>query len=317
MGEHYHQLTEEERIEIYAQRKAKKSAKNIAVKIKRSPSTIYREIKRNSGQRGYRPKQAHEKASNRKKIPRTIKMTKEVIRFIINALKKEWSPEQISAKMKENLGVKISIEWIYQFIYERQKHGDDLYKYLRIAGKKRKRKRCKATDGRGKIRNRRSIDERPAVIEERLRIGDWEVDLVSGAHHKGFLVTLVERKSRFVVVGHVKQKKSSLVRAEIIRIMSQYKSKILTLTFDNGLEFCEHEEVASALNCDSYFAHPYCSWERGTNENTNGLLRQYFPKHTNLRDIDLSQIIFAQNRLNSRPRKILGFKTPGSIFWGN
>ena len=158
------------------------------------------------------------------------------------------------------------------------------------------------------------IDQRPAIVEKKTRIGDWEADLVSGGHHHGFLVTLVDRKSKFSLIGHVKQKISVEVKKEIIRLLLPHKTRVKTITYDNGLEFSAHELINKGLTCKSYFAKPYHSWERGLNENTNGLIRQYFPKGTDLRHVRQDELTFVMNRLNNRPRKTLAFKTPLDIF---
>jgi transposase, IS30 family len=161
------------------------------------------------------------------------------------------------------------------------------------------------------------IEDRPAEVEERNRIGHWEAYLVSGKNHRGFLVTLVERASRFVLVGNVPHENAEAVTAEITRILLPYAEQVQTLTFDNGREFAGRKTLAEILGCQTYFAKPYHSWERGTNENTNGLLRQYFPKAMDLWDVTQSDLDFAMQRLNHRPRKVLGFTTPAKVFSQN
>ena len=178
---------------------------------------------------------------------------------------------------------------------------------------KKRRKRRGSKDLRGKIRNRVDIDKRPAVVEKRKRIGDWEADLVCGAGATGYLVTLLERVSRRVKIGFVKTKFAEPVAAEILRLL---KGEIVeTITFDNGKEFAGHEEIASLLDCQCYFAKPYHSWERGSNENVNGLIRQYFPKKTSFVKINSQQIVFVENRLNTRPRKCLDFNCPNDAYY--
>ena len=280
----------------------------------RDPSTICREISRNHGQRGYRPKQAQRKAHERRKTPRSKKMTIEVVSYIEEKLRVEYSPEQISCTMRESVGVSISHERIYQHIWHDKKHGGDLYLKLRIAGVKKRRKRYGKKDWRGKIPNRIDIDHRPEIVEKKTRIGDWEADLVSGTHHRGFLVTLAERKSSFTLIGHVKQKMAVEVKREIMRLLEPHKELVHTITFDNGREFSAHELINKGLNCQSYFAKPYHSWERGLNENTNGLIRQYFPKRMDLWNVNSEELAFVMDRLNHRPRKKLAFKTPHDIF---
>jgi len=314
MGMSYHQLTEGERNQIYALKQARVSTRRIAKILMRDVSTISREIRRNRGQRGYRPKQADHKAQERHKTPRRKKMTSEVVTYIEEQLRAEYSPEQISCTMLSSVGVRVSHERIYQHVWQDKKQNGDLYRNLRIAGGKKRRKRYGKKDWRGKIPNRVDIDQRPTIVEEKTRIGDWEADLVSGVHHRGFLVTLVDRKSKFTLIGQVERKLSDEVRAEIERLLTPYKDMVHTITYDNGREFAAHETINECLGCRSYFAKPYHSWERGLNENTNGLIRQYFPKNADLREINREELSFVMNRLNHRPRKTLAFKTPHDIF---
>ena len=314
MGMSYHQLTKGERNQIYALLQEDVSQCRIAMIMERDSSTIGREIRRNRGQRGYRPKQAQRKAQERRHIPRNFKMTPEVVAHIEEKLHEEYSPEQISGTMLVSIGVRVSHERIYQHIWQDKKQGGDLYRKLRIAGGKKRRKRYGQKDWRGKIPNRTDIDRRPAIVENKSRIGDWEADLVSGVHHRGFLVTLVERRSKYTLIGHVKQKNSVEVKKEIVSLLAPHKERVQTITYDNGREFTAHESINESLDCRSYFAKPYHSWERGLNENTNGLIRQYFPKGMDLREVDREEIAFAMKRLNHRPRKTLAFKSPYDIF---
>lgn len=315
MGQQYRHLTSDDRIVIHTLLQVGKSRRCIAGLLGRSHVTISREISRNTGARGYRPKQAQQNAEVRQQKPRHRKMTAAVIAYIEEKLREEHSPEQIAGSMECALGVRLSPERIYQHLWQDKREGGTLYTHLRIANGKKRRKRYAGKDRCSRIPGRVGIQERPAVVAAKTRLGDWEVDLVSGAHHKGFLVTLVERKSKFTLIGQVRQKTSGAVKAEILRLFAELKGLVKTLTYDNGLEFCEHQAINEALDCTSYFANPYHSWERGLNENTNGLIRQYFPKGVDLRDIDPEEIIFVQARLNSRPRKTLDFKTPEEVFF--
>lgn len=317
MGAKYSQLTDEERIEIYALRKAKKSNGEIARRIGRDPRTIRREIQRNSGRRGYRPQQAHAKAMLRRNQPRHRKMTEQAARHIEAKLNEQWSPEQISATMQAAAGLRLSHERIYQHVWSDKARGGELWKELRLASRKRRRKRYGKKDWRGRIPGRVDIEQRPPSVETRKSIGHWEADLVSGARHRGFLVTLVERKSRYTLIGRVERKQSEAVAAEIERLLTEHKRRVRTLTFDNGREFAGHQALAEKLKCRTYFAKPYHSWERGTNENTNGLIRQYFPKTADLRHVRAEELEFVMNRLNNRPRKTLGFATPAVVFSKN
>ncbi len=314
MGMLYHQLTEGERNQIYALLQEKVPQNRIAKILLRSPSTISRELCRNRGQRGYRHQQAHRKAQKRRYTQRRCKMTPYVVSYIEEKLREEYSPEQISCTMLEYVGVRVSHERIYQHIWQDKKNDGDLYRKLRIAGVKKHRKRYGKKEWRGKIPNRVDIDQRPAIVDEKTRIGDWEADLVNGGRQRGFLVTLVDRRSKYTLIGHVKQKISVEVKREIMRLLAPHKERVQTITYDNGLEFSAHELINEGLNCQSYFAKPYHSWERGLNENTNGLIRQYFPKGSDLRHVSQEELAFVMNRLNNRPRKTLVFKTPHDIF---
>ena len=180
--------------------------------------------------------------------------------------------------------------------------------------KKLRKKRYGARDRRGQLPDRTSIDVRPSIVAERSRIGDWELDTIIGKGHKQAIVSLTERKSRLALIAKVERRTASQVSASIIRLLSPLKRGVLTMTSDNGKEFADHKEMAKALNADFYFAHPYSSWERGTNENMNGLIRQYFPKNCDFRTVTNDDIKIAMERLNNRPRKCLGYQTPNEVF---
>jgi IS30 family transposase len=229
-------------------------------------------------------------------------------------IREDWSPEQISGRLLLEYGRTISHETIYRYIYSDRAAGGDLHRHLRCQKKHRKRYGCR--DRRGRIPNQRSIDERPCEVDNRSRLGDWEGDTVIGRRHQGALVTVVERKSLFTVIGAVPSKTSAAVTDAIVQGLRPHADKVLTLTCDNGREFAGHEEVAAALDVDVFFAHPYSSWERGTNENTNGLVRQYFPRNRNLREVTREEVESAAARLNNRPRKKLGYRTPREVFYG-
>jgi len=313
MGESYNHLTMEDRIIIRTLLQEGKSKKYIADKLNRALSSIKREIDRNSGKRGYRPKQAHRKYEERKAGGKTTKMTLETVSYIEEKLQEEYSPEQISGRMKLDMGFKVSHEWIYQYVWKDKKEGGDLYRKLRIANGNRNRKRYGKKDYRGRIPGRVDIEDRPGIVNKKERVGDWEADLVSGVKHKGFLVTLVERKTKTTLIGKVMRKTSEEVTREIINMAAGMYGLIKTITYDNGREFSGHQKINDTLGCESYFAKPYHSWERGLNENTNGLIRQYFPKGTDLRETKREEIEFVQNKLNSRPRKTLDFRTPNEV----
>lgn len=316
MGQNYRQLTEGERNQFYALRQAKMPMTEIANQLSRSRTTLYNELDRNRGGRGYRPRQAQKFSEKRRaEKAQPLKMHPEVIAYIESKLQRQWAPEQIAGTMKtdpDGPGLAVSHETIYRYVGEDKRAGGTLYRHLRHGLKKRRQRRG-GKDLRGKIRNRVDIDQRPAVVETRQRLGDWEADLVCGTGTSGYLVTLVERVSRRVLIGFTKTKTASEVTREILRLLKD--EVVETITFDNGKEFADHERIAAELNCQCYFAKPYHSWERGLNENTNGLIRQYFPKKMSFARITADQIALVQHRLNTRPRKCLGFKTPDKVYF--
>lgn len=276
-------------------------------------STISRELKRNQGQRGYRPGQADEWTKTRrlKKVKRHI--PEQTWRLVEDKLGQDWSPEQISGWLAQNGQQTVSHEHIYQHVYADQQAGGELYKHLRC--QKKRRKRYGKYDHRGILPGRKSIDERPALVEFRERMGDWEGDLMVGQEHQGVILTLVERKSRFTLLCKVASKQASLVAQAIIEQLGWVQA-LESLTIANGKEFAFHAWIAEVLSTTVYFAHPYSSWERGTNENTNGLIRQYFPKSRNLTTVTSQEELMVMDRLNLRPRKCLGFITPFEVFFG-
>jgi IS30 family transposase len=301
----YTQLTYEQRYLIYHLLKMGISQSRIAEIIGVHKSTISRELKRNRGQRGYRYKQAHRKAMKRQNKAKK-RIGQQDWAKIEEYLKKDWSPEQVSEWARERDGISVSHEWIYQHIQEDKEKGGTLHEHLRH--RKKYRKRRQNGDQRGVIPNRQSIEERPVVVDKRERLGDWEADTIIGKERKGALVTLVDRKSRFLRMGQVERRTKAAVSAKIIDLLADYP--VHTITCDNGKEFADHEEISESLCAEVYFAHPYASWERGTNENTNGLIRQYFPKGTDFETLDEKDVQFVENCLNLRPRKCLGFVQP-------
>jgi len=315
----YRQLTEEDRIEIYAMKQAGKEQNKIAAKLGVHPSTISRELYRNTGLRGYRPKQAQQKTLHRRFTARkAVKMTPETIGHIESKLREQHSPEQIAERMKCDCprhASAVSHERIYQHIWQDKAQGGALYKHLRIGGTKQRRKRRNSRDMRGTIKNRVGIEKRPKIVERRIRIGDWEGDTVIGKNHQGALVTLVDRKSKLTLIGKVRRYTAEAVEQTIISLMEALPRRNYTLTVDNGKEFASHESVAATLQIKVYFADPYSAWQRGLNENTNGLIRQYVPKGSELRSLTARQVQHIMDRLNNRPRKALGFLTPNEVFY--
>ncbi len=315
----YRQLTDEDRIEIYAMKQAGKEQNKIAAKLSVHPSTISRELSRNAGLRGYRPKQAQQKTLHRRFTARkTFKMTPETIDYIESKLREQHSPEQIAERMKLDPrwhGPAVSHERIYQHIWQNKAQGGTLYKHLRIGGTRQRRKRRNSRDMRGTIPNRVGIEKRPKIVERKIRIGDWEGDTVIGKKHQGALVTLVDRKSKLTLIGKVNRYTSEAVEQTIISLMEVLPMRNYTLTVDNGKEFASHESVAETLQIKVYFADPYSAWQRGLNENTNGLIRQYVPKGSDVRTLTDEQVQHIMYRLNNRPRKSLGFLTPNEVFY--
>jgi IS30 family transposase len=284
----------------------------IAEAIGKDKSTISREVRRNRGQRGYRPKQANQMSLDRRKKakPRIQESTWELIE---SKLQEDWSPEQIADWLKHNTDIQVSHERIYQYILADKRAGGSLHKHLRC--QKKRRKRYGGYDRRGKLPNRRSIEERPEIVDQRQRIGDWEVDTMIGKGHRQAIVTLTERKSRFAMLRKVERRKANQVSAAVIDLLHPVADRSHTITGDNGKEFAEHERIAQELEISFFFAHPYAAWERGANENMNGLVRQYIPKNRDLSSVSDEELLLIMNKLNHRPRKCLDFKTPFEVFF--
>jgi len=309
----YTRLTEDERYQIYEAVTQKKSHREIATLIDKHHSTISREVKRNTGLRGYRPKQAQEKALLRVYCkPRCIKMTSEVERLITDNIQDDWSPDQIKGRLRSEGLTMVCATTIYAFIQKDKALGGHLHKHLRH--QKPYRKRTGSLETRGQIIGRISIDERPLIVEEKTRIGDWEADTVIGKGHQGVLVTLADRVSKKTLIAPVPSKHAEVVKDAIIELLKSEQKHLHTITFDNGKEFAYHVQIKEALGCDTYFAHPYHSWERGLNENHNGLIRQYLPKGMALNKVTIEEAMEIQNKLNNRPRKLLGYKTPNEVY---
>lgn len=308
----YTQLTQIQRYQISAMLKTGHNKTEIATVLGVHASTIGRELKRNRGQRGYRPKQANQMAMQKRNKAK-VRIQEDTWALIESKLRQEWSPEQISGWLLKNLGIQVSHEWIYQYILADKRTGGDLYKHLRC--QKKRRKRYGSYDRRGKIPNRVSIEERPEIVDQRQRIGDWETDTLIGKGHRQAIVTLTERKSRFALLAKVDQRKAEQVGDKVIDLLSPFSQKVHTITGDNGKEFAHHERISKELGIDFYFAHPYAAWERGANENMNGLIRQYIPKSKELSSVIQDELILIQNKLNHRPRKCLDFRSPFEVFF--
>jgi len=310
----YKQLTSEQRYQISALKEIGYGPSKIAQELEVHKSTISRELSRNIGERGYRPKQANEKALERRTNATARKrISAETWEVVEEKLRQDWSPEQVSGWLEKRQEIRISHEWIYQYILTDKQVGGDLYTHLRQHGKRRKR--YGQYDRRGKLPQRVSIEERPQLVEQRQRLGDWEVDTLVGKGHRGALVSLVERKSRYTLLQPVTQRLANWVADATISLLQPFTDLVHTITGDNGKEFAEHVRIAETLQANFYFAHPYSAWERGTNENTNGLVRQYFPKKTDFSQVVQSETNAVVDRLNQRPRKCLDFKSPFEVFF--
>lgn len=312
----YKQLTLTKRYHISTLIKEGYNQKEIANEIGVHPSTICREFQRfrDTNNQTYHAEtlQIEAKIKHIKKPKRSV-MTKAIEKYIRKKLKEDWSPEQLVGRMKLDIGQTISHETIYRFIYSNKANGGMLYKHLRHKNKKY-HKRANQYQRRGIIKDRISIDQREKIVDAKSRIGDWEIDTVIGKDHKGALVTLVDRKSKFTLIKKVASKHAEVVTQATIDLLQPLKDLTLTITADNGKEFAYHKIIASALDTKVYFCDPYSSWQRGLNEHTNGLIRQYIPKQSEFHNISKEEIVTIQNKLNHRPRKILGFRTPFEVF---
>jgi IS30 family transposase len=309
----YKHLTLDQKCTIAGLLSIKKSVREIAKIINVNPSTVSREIKRNSASNIYQASIAHDKYQNRKKENgRPTVLTPAVRCQVLLGLKNYHSPEQISGSLKLS-GINISHETIYKFVWKEKSLGADLHKYLRHGGKKYN-KRSGVYSGRGLIPARVDIDEREAIVDTKSRIGDWEADTVIGAGQSGVIVTLVERHSKILLSKLVANKTKDVVTQAICEMLKPYKDKVLTITYDNGGEFAGHEIIGKTLDAKCYFAKPYHSWERGLNEHTNGLLRQFIPKKMPFTNLTENELAKYQNLINNRPRKILNFNTPNKVF---
>lgn len=307
----YSQLTLEQRYSIFALLQSQKSKKEIALIIKCDYSTICREVKRNSINGEYNHKKAHKFFLERRKLSKkSLKLTDPIKDSIVNNLKNDhWSPEQIAGRARLEKRYSVCAQTIYNWIAEDKSNGGKIHKYL-----KRQRTYVKRKKSKNQVKGRVSIDERPAVVDELSRIGDWEADtVVSGKGDSTVILTLVERKSRYTRACLLESRDSLKLAAQMVRLLKH--DKALTITSDNGTEFAAHKFVSNQLGIDFYFAHPYHSWERGCNENTNGLLRFYLPKGISLKG-KRERLSRAVVEINNRPRKSLGYRTPREVYEG-
>ena len=244
---------------------------------------------------------------------KSVKMTPEIKYIIDVCLQCYWSPEQIAGRLKSMKIISLHHETIYQYILTDKRQGGQLFTYLRHQNKTY-RKRYGSAHNRTGIPNRRDIDQRPAEANNRTRVGHWEADTIIGNQHQGAIVTLDERKTKLRLAAPLPRRKAVYTTDAINALLNPIKDFVKTITFDNGKEFTQHQKIARTIDCETFFAKPYHSWERGQNENANGLLRQFFPKKMKLNNVSMKQVVLAVDRLNSRPRKCLNFKTPYEAF---
>lgn len=288
----------------------------ISKRIGKDKSVVSRELKRNADQRNgkYRAELAQKKCDERHKTKKKhIRFTADIQRFVTRQIEQDHSPEQIAGRAKQLHKKCVSHERIYQFIWEDKKKGGSLYKHLRTKGS-RYRKRGNKKDNRGIIPDRISIEQRPKVVDEKIRIGDMEADLVIGMNHKRAILTINDRASGIGKLSLLESKSSEELKTKMVDSLTPWKPLIFTITSDNGKEFAQHKEISKQLEIDFFFAEPYRSWERGANENFNGLLRQYFPKKFDFKQISEEKLKEVENKLNNRPRKRFGFLTPNEVF---
>ena len=309
----YTQLTRGQRYQIYALMKAGHNQTQIAAVIACHKSTISRELRRNCGQKGYRPYPADELAFDRQCDAYRARITWQTWQQVERLLRQEWSPEQIAGRLKLERQPTVSHERIYQYVYADKRCGGTLHRHLR--SQKKQRKRYRGYIRRGQIPNRTSIEQRPQIVASKRRFGDWEADTIIGARHKGGILSLVERKSKLTRLHKLKSKGAAEMKDTSIALLGPLADRVHTITVDNGKEFCQHEQITAALQAPIYFAHPYASWERGLNENTNGLVRQYFPKKHDFARITNAAVQRVEGLLNNRPRKTLGYRTPNEVFF--
>lgn len=297
-------------------KKARYQQKQIAEAIGKSGSAVSRELRRNCDRRSgvYNAELAARKSSQRKKDkPKAVRFTATMRAEVEGQLAQKLSPEQIvGVALREGRDL-VSHERIYQHIWQDKKRAGHLHEHLRTRGK-RYRKRGAAKDSRGIITGRVDIDQRPAVVEKRQRFGDLEMDTIIGRKHKGAIVTINDRATGMLLMRKVPRKESALVAVAAINALRKWKPLLHTVTSDNGKEFADHQQIASKLKLDFFFAKPYRSWERGSNENLNGLVRQYIPKQTDFDTLSDEFIQHVQDQINNRPRKRFNFDTPINEF---
>lgn len=314
----YRQLTQAQRYQISALLTVGRSQREIAETLGCHNTTINREIRRNSGVAGYDPDQAQHRSEYRRRTARKAhKRVSSLIHCVSDLIRKRWSPDQIAGVLARiGSGIRVSRQWIYALIQRDRAAGGTLWQYCRLPKRRRDQRDRAKSAGLGKIPNRTGIEQRPAAVETRLSLGHWEGDTVLHGHKQSGIATLVERRSGYLLAGLLPKIKSVLTADAIIRLLRPVRGAVKTLTLDNGSEFADHQRMTEALSMATYFCDPYCSGQRGTNENTNGLIRQYFPKGTDFSKVAQRALNRVVEELNNRPRKRLGYRTPAEVFWG-
>lgn len=316
------QITDDQRNQIYALKKAGHKQKEIAKLLHKSPSAISRELQRNLTKQGvYLPRNARIKKKTRRVQAnarfKKIENNDSLKRYVTCKLKQYWSPEQIAGRWnREHISDKIGKDTIYKFVYEQRQ---DLVKYLRRQKNKyRARYGTRIREKQREEERKRRIDQRPVVINSRARIGDWEGDTVRGQGNSGHLITNVERKCGYLIAGRVDRASMENINEFTIKKFQRFpRNKRLSITYDNGSEFSGFDIIEEQTKMTVYFANAYHSWERGTNENTNGLLRQFFPKKSRFDNITEEHLDKVVKLINNRPRKRLKYLTPHEIFKKN
>lgn len=315
----YHQITSEERYTIAALRREGFNQSQVARHLGRHRSTVSRELRRNAARHdgAYRPHGAIERTSARRsRSRRNTQFSKAELARVEELLQRKWSPEQIAGRLRREGGLRISHETIYRHVWRDKWEGGDLYRSLRQATKLR-RKRHNSYDRRGRLSGKRHISERPASVETRRRVGHWEIDTVVGGGAKDCVVTLVERKTGYAVIGKLADRSAGGMARRVTKLIRRHEGGFRTITSDNGTEFHDYAKIEDATSALFYFATPYHSWERGSNENFNGLLRQYLPKRLSQAHLTQRACDALASQLNQRPRKRLGYRTPEECFNGS
>lgn len=317
----YKQLTSGERYTIACLKKQGLSISEIANMLGRHRSTIYREIKRNScwnTDGAYRAAKADSRTrGRRRRSRRNLHYSDKDFSLVRYYLKQQWSPEQIVGYIRRHnlMERRLSHETIYQYVWRDRATGGNLWQCLRQSSKQR-RKRYRAYDSRGRLAAKRHISERPASAESRRIAGHWEIDTVMGKGSTDCIVTLVERKSGYTLIGKLPDRTTAALNKRCITLIENEPARFVSITADNGTEFHQYKTIEEAVGTKFYFATPHHSWERGTNENTNGLIRQYLRKGETMAGITQHRCNAIANTLNSRPRKRLGYKTPEEVLYG-